>query len=57
MRIDLETLELLRGAYCAAYELGNTACTRILTFLHSKDHGAGDRFPQLLRMLGHAVRS
>jgi hypothetical protein len=57
MLIDLETLEFLRGAYCVAYELGTTACTRILAFLHSKDHGAGDGFPQLLRVLGHAVRS
>jgi len=57
MLIDLETLEVLRRAYCVAYEWSAAACARILAFLHSKDHGAGDGFPQLLRVLGHAVRS
>ena len=57
MLIDKEALEFLRGAYCVAYERSAAACARILAFLHSKDHGAGDGFPQLLRVLGHAVRS
>ena len=57
MLIDQATLEFLGGAYCAAYQLCASACARILAFLHSKDHGAGDGFPQVLRVLAHAARS
>jgi hypothetical protein len=50
-------LVLLRGAYRVAYQRSASASARILAAMHSKDHGAGDGLPQLLRVLGHAVRS
>jgi len=50
-------LELLRGAYRAAWQRNAAACARVLAILQSKDHGAGDGFPQVLRVLGNAVHS
>jgi|SRR3954454_10688780 len=50
-------LVLLRDAYRAAYRRGAAACVRILPALGSRDHGAGDGFPQMFRMLGHAILS
>jgi hypothetical protein len=50
-------LDLLRGAYRAAWQRNAAACARLLAFLHSKDHGAGDGFPQVLRVLGNAINS
>lgn len=51
------SLDLLKGAYRAAWQRNASACARLLAFLHSKDHGAGDGFPQLLRVLGDGVDS
>jgi hypothetical protein len=48
---------ILRDAYRIACQRNSAACARILAALRSKDHGAGDGLPQLLRALGHAVRS
>jgi hypothetical protein len=50
-------LVLLRDAYRVAYQRSAVASARILAAMHSRDHGAGDGLPQLLRVLGHAVRS
>jgi hypothetical protein len=49
-------LVLLRGAYRVAYQWSADACVRILPAIGSRDHGAGDGFPQVFRVLGHAVR-
>jgi hypothetical protein len=51
------TLDLLTSAYRAAWQRNASGCARLLAVLHSKDHGAGDGFPQLLRVLGDAVDS
>jgi hypothetical protein len=50
-------LVLLRGAYFIAYQKSAAACVRILPALGSRDHGAGDGYPQMFRMLGHAAYS
>jgi len=50
-------VDLLKGAYRAAWQRNAAACARFLAILHSKDHGAGDGFPQVLRVLGSAVNS
>ena len=48
-------LDVLKDAYRAAWQRNASACARLLGLLHSKDHGAGDGLPQLLRVLGDAV--
>jgi hypothetical protein len=53
----LAGLNLLRGAYRAAWQRNAGACARALAILQSKDHGAGDGFPQVLRVLGSAINS
>lgn len=50
-------LDVLKDAYRAAWQRNASACARLLGLLHSKDHGAGDGLPQLLRVLGDAVDS
>ena len=55
--IMLAGLDVLRGAYRAAWQRNAAACARLLAVLHSKDHGAGDGFPQVLRVLGSALNS
>jgi hypothetical protein len=50
-------LDVLKDAYRAAWQRNASACARLLGLLHSKDHGAGDGLPQLLRVLGDAVAS
>jgi hypothetical protein len=48
---------LLRDAYRIVCQRNAAAFARILAALRSKDHGAGDGLPQLLRVLGHALGS
>jgi hypothetical protein len=50
-------LVLLKGAYRVVCQRSAAVSARILEFLRSKDHGAGDGFPQVFRVIGHAVRS